>query len=171
MDAIKIPDASPGVISIYARKEEQALLAKVRYNRLIDIFLGLACYSLQNHLRTQIKGIGQVETDEIYVGIDKEGAHYAIPVQAKGGSDKHSIVQVEQDFELCASDPFDKTICRPVAAQFVGDDRIALFAFRRDENGEARILLERHYRLVPADQLTEAEMADYQRESMRGIRP
>jgi hypothetical protein len=167
MDEIKIPDATPGIISIYARKEEQALLAKVRYNRLVDVFLGVACYSLQNHLRTQIPGIGQVETDEIYVGVDKEGAHYAIPVQAKGGSDRHSIVQIEQDFELCGGEPFDKAICRPVAAQFIGDDRIALFAFRQDENGEARILLERHYRLVPPDQLSDAERAEYQRESMR----
>ncbi len=48
----KIPDATPGVISKYKLNDEQALLAKLRYNRLIDIFTGLTCYSLQNHLRT-----------------------------------------------------------------------------------------------------------------------
>ena len=63
----KIPDATPGIISKYAMNDEQALLAKVRYNRLIDIFTGLTCYSLQNHLRTTVPGIGQVETDEISV--------------------------------------------------------------------------------------------------------
>ena len=42
----KIPDATPGIISRYAFSDEQALLARVRYNRLIDVFLGLACYSL-----------------------------------------------------------------------------------------------------------------------------
>src|SRR6266498_5559521 len=35
--AIKIPDATPEIISLYALTDEQALLAKVRYNRLIDI--------------------------------------------------------------------------------------------------------------------------------------
>jgi len=35
---VKIPDATPGVISLYALSDEQALLAKLRYNRLIDIF-------------------------------------------------------------------------------------------------------------------------------------
>ena len=42
----KIPDATPGVISKYKLNDEQALLAKLRYNRLIDIFTGLACYFL-----------------------------------------------------------------------------------------------------------------------------
>ena len=51
--------------------DEQALLAKIRYNRLIDIFTGITCYSLQNHLRTTVPNIGQVEIDEIYIGIDK----------------------------------------------------------------------------------------------------
>ena len=49
---IKIPDATPEIISAYALSDEQALLAKVRYNRLVDVFLGIATYSLQNHLRT-----------------------------------------------------------------------------------------------------------------------
>jgi len=48
----KIPDATPGVIATYSLNDEQSLLAKLRYNRLIDIFTGLTCYSLQNHLRT-----------------------------------------------------------------------------------------------------------------------
>ena len=72
----KIPDATPGVITMYALGDEQALLAKLRYNRLIDIFTGVACYSLQSHLRTTVPNIGQVETDEIYIGIDRRGAHY-----------------------------------------------------------------------------------------------
>ena len=60
--AIKIPDATPEIIAAYALgDDEQALLAKVRYNRLIDIFLGLTTYSLQNHLRTYVAGMGQIE--------------------------------------------------------------------------------------------------------------
>jgi hypothetical protein len=54
----KIPDATPEVVAAYALSDEQALLAKVRYNRMIDIFMGIATYSLQNHLRTTVKGIG-----------------------------------------------------------------------------------------------------------------
>jgi len=97
MVVAKVLDATPGLVAKYAFNDEQALLAKVRYNRLVDIFTGVACYSLQNHLRTTVPGIGQVETDELYVGVDKKGVHYVFPMQAKGGNDKLSVVQVEQD--------------------------------------------------------------------------
>jgi hypothetical protein len=36
----KVPDATPGIVASYSLNDEQALLAKVRYNRLIDIFSG-----------------------------------------------------------------------------------------------------------------------------------
>ena len=78
---IKIPDATPELIATYALNDEQALLAKVRYNRLLDIFLGITTYSLQNHARTTVKSIGQIEIDEIYVAVDKHGAQYIVPVQ------------------------------------------------------------------------------------------
>lgn len=51
---IKIPDSTPEIIAKYTLNDEQALLTKVRYNRLIDIFLGITAYSLQNHLRTTV---------------------------------------------------------------------------------------------------------------------
>ena len=52
---IKVPDATPGVIAMYALTDEQALLAKLRYNRLIDLFAAITCYSLQSHLRTSVR--------------------------------------------------------------------------------------------------------------------
>lgn len=55
---IKIPDATPGIVARYALDDEQSLLALVRYNRLIDIFTGVASFSLQNHLRTTVSGLG-----------------------------------------------------------------------------------------------------------------
>jgi len=54
MAETKIPDATPGVITKYSSNDEQALLAKIRYNRLVDIFTRLTCYSLQNHYRTTV---------------------------------------------------------------------------------------------------------------------
>lgn len=114
----KVPDATPGIVAKYAFNDEQALLAKLRYNRLVDIFTAVTCYSLQNHLRTTVPDLGQVETDELYVGVDKKGAHYVFPVQAKGGSDKISIVQIEQDFAICKH-KFPSLICRPIGAQFI----------------------------------------------------
>lgn len=156
----KVPDGTPGIIERYAKSDEQALLAKLRYNRLIDVFTGVTCYSLQNHLRTTVRGMGQVETDEVYVGLDRRGVHYVFPVQAKGGSDALSVVQIEQDFAL-GRQHFPGVVCRPIAAQFVGDNLIALFDFE-ESGGEVRVASEEHYRLVPADSLTAAELASYQ---------
>ncbi len=159
----KIPDATPGVIIKYAMSDEQALLAKIRYNRLIDIFTGLTCYSLQNHLRTTVPGIGQVETDEIYVGIDKRGVHYALSVQAKGRKDRIGIVQIEQDFGVCAT-KFPGLIHRPIAAQTMDDERIALFEFEQTKEG-IRVSSEKHYRLVSPDELTAEELQSYKKRS------
>jgi hypothetical protein len=149
--ATMIPDSTPEIISAYALGDEQALLAKVRYNRLIDIFLGLTTYSLQNHLRTQVPGRGQIEIDEIYVGLNRYGAHYVIPVQAKGGSDKLSPVQTFQDVECCRA-KFPDLICRPVSAQFMESGAIALFELTV-EGDSALIVEERHYQLVPNDEI------------------
>jgi hypothetical protein len=159
----KLPDSTPGVIVKWALNDEQALLAMLRYNRLIDIFSGVTCYSLQNHLRTTAPGFGQVETDEVYIGLDRSGAQYVFPVQAKGGSDQISIVQIEQDFALCA-DKFPALICRPVAAQFIGEHRIALFDFEESDDGVA-IRSEKHYRLVPEAEVSAEDLARYRRDA------
>lgn len=155
----KVPDATPGVIAKYALSDEQALLAKLRYNRLVDIFTGVTCYSLQNHLRTTVPQLGQVETDELYVGVDKRGAHYVLPIQAKGGRDRLSVVQIEQDIALCLS-KFPALVCRPIGAQFMAGNVIALFEFVETEDG-VQVAVEKHYRLVPPNQVTVKDLELY----------
>jgi len=103
--------------------------------------------------------MGQVETDEIYVGVDKKGIHYVFPIQAKGGTDRLSIVQIEQDFGVCAQ-KFPSLICRPIATQFMQDEVIALFEFEQSENGVS-IAAEKHYKLVPPEEVTEADLNVY----------
>ncbi|HLB89801.1 MAG TPA: hypothetical protein VJK29_19235 [Terriglobales bacterium] len=159
MTATKVPDSTPGVVAKYALSDEQALLAKVRYNRLVDIFTGVTCYSLQNHLRTTAPEIGQVETDEIYVGVDKKGAHYVFPIQAKAGNERISIVQIEQDLAVCGH-KFPSLVCRPLAAQFMADDVIAMFEFEEGEGGLG-IGSEKHYKLVPPEEVTESDLETY----------
>ena len=157
----KIPDATPQIISKHALNDEQALLARVRYNRLIDLFLGIVAYSLQNHMRTSIKSIGQIEIDEIYVGVDSKGTQYVVPVQAKGGNDKLAIVQTQQDLDYCAA-AFPHLVCRSVSAQFMSGDRIALFELRQEE-GTIKVAAERHYRLVPAADIGPVDLEEYRR--------
>lgn len=156
---IKVLDATPEIIRRYALNDEQALLAILRYNRLIDIFLGITCYSLQSHLRTTVPEMGQVETDELYVGVSKPGTQYIVPVQVKGKSDEVGIVQIEQDLGVCAA-KFPDLESRPVAAKLMDDDSIALFEFVRSEGGIA-VKEEKHYRLVPNDDLSAEELQAY----------
>ena len=161
---IKVPDATPEIVAQHSLTDEQALLAKLRYNRLVDIFTGLATYSLQNHLRTQLDGV-QLEIDELYVGIGKSGAQYIIPVQAKGGTDRIGRIQLEQDMAFCEK-RFPQLTCRPLAAQFLDDDTIALFELTvADEH--VRIVEERHYKLVPASEISIADL-ELMRKSQNG---
>ncbi len=155
----KIPDATPGVIVSYSLNDEQSLLAKLRYNRLIDIFTGLTCYSLQSHLRTTLRGGSQIETDEIYIGLDRRGAHYVLPVQAKGKRDRIGIVQIEQDLEMCAA-KFPGLVCRAIAAQYMDENLIALFEFEQTNEG-IKVSSEKHYRLVRPDELSSEELHSY----------
>lgn len=156
----KIPDGTPSIVKKYSISDEQALLAIVRYNRLIDIFLGVTCYSLQNHLRTTVTGIGQVETDEIYVGIDKAGQQFIIPVQAKGGTDKLGISQIEQDLALCA-EKYPELICRSIACQFITRDIVAMFEFTIEEQRIVKVN-EQHYRIVDASEISSDDLYTYQ---------
>jgi endonuclease len=146
LHTITIPDATPQIVKEFSFNDEQALLTKVRYNRLIDLFSGVVCYSLQNHLRTFIPDVGQIETDEIYIGIDKKGNKYVFPVQAKGGTDELGIVQIEQDFLLCEH-KYKGLICIPIAVQFIESNKIAMFSFVR-ESKQIKKLEEKHYLLV-----------------------
>ena len=155
----KIPDATPGVIERYALGDEQSLLARLRYNRLIDLATGLTCYSLQNHFRTQIPGMGQIETDEVYVGIDRVGRHHVLPVQAKGRRDSLNIVQIEQDYAMCEF-RFPLLIAKPIGTQFVDDRTVAMFEFERSD-GVVKVASERHYRLVDLEELTEEDIISY----------
>lgn len=164
MAQIKVPDGTPGVIGMYALDDEQALLAKLRYNRLVDIFTGVSCYSLQSHLRTHVPEVGQVETDEVYIGVDRHGAHYVFPIQAKGGRDFLSVVQIEQDLAMCRY-KFSGLICRPVGAQFAAEDLIALFELE-SRDGDVRLAAERHYRLVPPEEISAADLKIYRGRSL-----
>jgi hypothetical protein len=159
MVTIGVPNGTPEIIRAYALDDEQALLAIVRYNRLIDIFLGLTTYSLQNHLRTTVAGIGQIEIDELYFGIDRDGCHYAIPVQAKGGTDQISVVQTKQDLAWCKQ-RYPELRARAISAQFMEDDKVAMFELTVVEN-QVSVVDEKHYKLVSADDLDQRAIATY----------
>ena len=157
----KIPDATPEIISQYALGDEQALLAKIRYNRLLDVFLSITTYSLQNHLRTKVPNYGQMEIDELYAGVDTRGVQYVIPVQAKGGTDKLGVIQTIQDTVFCQTqEKYRHCVARPVSAQFLSRDTIAMFELTFDGN-DVSIVREQHYELCSANDISEDDLSRY----------
>ena len=158
-EPIKIPAATPEIVKKHTRSEEQALLAVVRYNRLIDIFLGVTAYSLQSHLRTKVASIGQMEIDELYVGINKEGAQYIIPVQAKGGKDKQGVSQVLQDWEFCKI-AYPNLVPRLIAAQFVADDHVAMMELVVTPTA-VKVRQERQYLLTHQQAISDDDLMSY----------
>jgi hypothetical protein len=72
---------------------------------------------------------------------------------------RQRVVQIERDFALCAA-KFPRVICRPIAAQFMREALIALFELTKTENG-VRVSAEKHYRLVPPEELTAEDLQAY----------
>lgn len=156
---IKVPNATPEILLANAFDDEQALLAKVRYNRLVDLFLGITAHSLQNHLRTNVKGVGQIEIDELYVGLNRRGSQFIVPVQAKVGKDQHGVVQTEQDIAFC-QERFAHLLCRPVSVHALSHNRIALFELTISDD-EVRVIDQKHYLLVSASDISAEDLRRY----------
>ncbi len=112
-------------------------------------------------MRTKISNYGQIEIDELYVGIDARGAQYIVPVQAKGGTDTLGVIQTIQDTIFCETqDRYKHCVARPVSTQFMADDTIAMFELHFDGD-EVSIVREKHYRLVESKNIGEKDLATY----------
>ena len=82
-----------------------------------------------------------------------------MPVQAKGGSDQLAAVQTGQDI-ACCQEKYPGLSCRPVSAQFMRDNVIAMFELTL-QRGEVKVVEERHYRLVPANEIADDDLKLY----------
>lgn len=89
---------------------------------------------------------------------------YRVPLpdsvrEAAPPADALSVIQVWQDFRV-AEQKFPDLLARPIAAQFMANNEIALFEF--EETGDRiTIAREQHYELVAPDQLTAEELKSY----------
>lgn len=127
---IEIFNAIPEAVEGLLRKDEQSLLTKLLYNRLIDLFTGLTCYHIQNHYRSFVKHKGEVEVDAVYTGADRFGTLYIIPIEAKSEADSELLgrIQVTQMVSLVKQD-FPSLKRRILAAKALADGTIGLVEF------------------------------------------
>ncbi len=148
---IEIPNALPLLVERHSRRDEQALLARIRYNNLVGVFLGLSVYSLQSHWKTSIKGTGiPTEIDEVYVGLNAEGEQFAICVEAKSKSPKETVsaAQILGNY-AAAKHQFATLPIISIAAKALDDTTIAMLLLEVDAaEGTVAKTMERHYRVV-----------------------
>lgn len=150
---VLLPDATPEIVLEYAGSDEQGILAKVHYNRLVDTFLQITCYHLQNHWRTSIKNKGQCEIDDLYVGVDIDGKQYVIPIEAKCAGERISKVQVAQMIDF-ARDRYPKLTIRPVGIQELKDGSLVLLEFPPAQHPDEIAIKEmRRYRLLQMNEI------------------
>lgn len=82
-----------------------------------------------------------------------------MPVQAKSGTDKLGITQIEQDIELCKQ-KYPELTCRAVACQFITSDIVAMFEFSVEE-GKIVKENECHYKMIDANEITGKDLSLY----------
>jgi hypothetical protein len=131
----EIPNALPEIVEKYTASDEQGLLSAIRYNRLVDIFTELTCFHLQSHIRTTLQGEGQIEIDDLYVGLDQDGQEYILPLEAKSDNQRDSLGWFQvANLVRYAHQNYPKLKCRPICAKPVDRNTIHLLEFNDDPN-------------------------------------
>lgn len=150
---ILLPDATPQIVLEYGGQDEQGILAKVHYNRLLDTFLELTCYHIQNHWRTSVRARGQSEIDDLYVAVNTRGRQFVIPIEAKTHGEHLSKTQVFQNIELVRH-KYPRLSLRPVGIQEMSDQSLVLIEFEPAEHPNGvKIRQMRRYKLVPMSEI------------------
>ena len=111
---------------------------------MVDTFVGLTAYQLQGHFRTTVQGLGQVEIDDLYLGVDEDGNWAAIPIEGKVGDERLGIIQIRA-LSLFAKDQFPGLRVRPLGIKLL-NDRSLLFVEFNDQTDFDTIAARRYKR-------------------------
>jgi hypothetical protein len=144
MEPIYISDRTPKIVKETVINNEQSMLAICRYNKILEKFVGENVHLVQSHLRTNIKGLGQIEIDELFVSHDGKTI---FPVQAKNDKEKLNTPQTIQDIMLCEV-YYPQMVCRPVIVKQLSPTELAFIEMGQHNNGEIFIKDEKHYKFI-----------------------
>jgi hypothetical protein len=126
-------------------QDEQATLAIIRTNKLLDTFLSASLDHIQSHKRMTVSYVGQTEIDDLYSGITETGVPIVVPVQAKDRFLPLNGTQVRQDVRA-----FPLHTVRPVGVIAFGNEFCLMeFSFEpRKDSLKVTVVNEVHYRLI-----------------------
>lgn len=79
--------------------------------------------------------MGQVEIDDLYIGIDSDGCGFVLPVEAKGESSKDQlgVVQITQMVKF-ARQAFPGLPVRPIGVKIMPDGSFLFLEFNDSED-------------------------------------
>ena len=134
----------PDAVRQYIGKDEQGALTQVRYAGLLDDFTGLDTYHLQSHLRMRVRG-REAELDDLYVGVDDDGDHVALAVEAKGEGEtlnRNQLIRNTRGIEEKSNYPDS---VRTLAVKLDEEGYFYLFEFEvfQDSEGEDKVETDR----------------------------
>ncbi len=150
-----IIDLSSGSLAAGLWDDRRRVLTKLRRNRLVDTFFGSTAVSLPNPLREYDTGRRGLPADDFYLAMPGCGPHFVVPVFVMSRTGTLIATRLCETLAMCRK-AYPPLTPRPVAVQFVRDgdrEMIVMFALAEIE-GEIRALDEKHYRLVPASEIT-----------------
>lgn len=136
--------ALPEPVQKYIGQDEQGALTQVRYTGLLDGFTGFEAYHLQSHLRMRVRG-REAELDDLYVGVDDDGGHHALAVEAKGVGEtlnKNQLIRNTRGIEEKSEYPDS---VRTLAVKLDDEGYFYLFEFEvfEDSEGDDRVETDR----------------------------
>jgi hypothetical protein len=131
---VSVYNAVPELIDGYLRHDEQSMLSRILYNRLIDIYIGMSCWLAQNHYRSQIAvqfGSAEVEVDALYAGVDSQGHQHAIGIEAKSHAKSEMINRIQlSNMARMLRERFPEAIPIILAVKMLQDGDIGLVRFQ-----------------------------------------
>lgn len=138
----------PEPVRNYIGKDEQGVLTQVRYTGLLDDFTGLNAYHLQSHMRMRVNN-REAELDDLYVGVDEEGNHHALAVEAKGVGEtlnKNQLIRNTRGIEQKSQYPDS---VQTLAVKLDDDGYFYLFEFSVfEEDDQDEVEMERVWQYV-----------------------
>ena len=145
-----ILDATPNIVTDNIVSTRHLLSVTIRYNRLVDSFLGIDTHLFKSYSGTSTEDTSDPKIDDLYLGTDEAGKDYAVPVLVETANQKIHRQQIDSSFALCRK-ILPNLACVAVVARFFGNSNIALLKFKQ-QDGTAVISEERHYRLMSVGQ-------------------
>lgn len=137
-----------------AEIDEQGLLTLIHYCNLLSHFTGLQVFRLKSHVRKGVRQIGQVEVDEVDVGValDITETPIVFPIEAKAAPDALNWTQVSAQVAF-AKQVFPGHTVRPIAVKVDYDALIHILEFNPGNRpNDLRILNSATYKLNLSEQ-------------------